>query len=54
MKISFMYMYVSAQERGRERENTSRLIWVECQERFIFIPSKYLVKRVIFAADHEG
>ena len=40
--------------REEERKNTSSLYEVECQERFIFIPSKHFVKRVIFAADYEG
>ena len=42
-------------DRKRESErNAPNLCGVECQERFIFIPSKYLVKRVIFATDYEG
>lgn len=46
-------MYVYKKQREREKESAPSLYGLECQERFISITFKYLVKRVIFAADYE-
>lgn len=38
----------------KREKNTPNLYGIECQERFIFIPSKYLIKTVTLTADDKG